>query len=176
MRYFVTTIVLGLVMMLATACSANNTPKAPKAAKPTKQEKPASAHQISKAEERLVLKHAREDLEIIMGVQKDTKPLKKALTGHALKNYTYKIKTEAKAGKITVRKYADIKLEFHSYTKGVAGVSLNFTDKSYFADSSTGESLEPARNTPLALDLALKKTGGRWKITDTFGTKAGEKK
>lgn len=168
---FIVILLLPLALQAGAGCK-NNAQTAAK--KPVKKEAAKSAHVMSVKTQKEALKDAREDLLIITRVKRNLKPLKKALGGRALNDFSAKIKTDLAAGKITVRKYDNIKLTVQSYTDGKVGVSLAFTDNSYYVDSKSNDPLESPRNKPVRLALSLEELDGRWKITDFLAPQASE--
>lgn len=155
-----------ILSLSATGCVTKAKP-AKTAAKPKSPVKSA-AHSMKKSEERLLLKHAGQDLETIMAAGADAEALKSALAGPALKEMTARMAADTAAGKIKIRRYDKLELSPENYTKGIAGVAIVFTDNSYTADAATKKALDKPSGKRLKLLLALKKIEGRWVIIEIF--------
>lgn len=121
------------------------------------------SHMIKAKEQKLLLKQIAEDLNLITQTTDQT-TLAQALTGAALKQTVTKWQQEQKAGKQKVRRYANVKINFANYTKGVAGLTVTFIDKSYYVDIKTGRPLTKPNNKLVKVLVAAKKEANRWKI------------
>jgi hypothetical protein len=129
----------------------------------TKPDLTMRSHMIKAKEQKLLLKQVVEDLNLITQTTDQT-TLAQALTGAALKQTLTQLQQERLAGKPKVRRYANIKVSFANYTKGVAGLTVTFTDKSYYVDPKTGRPLTKPSNKPVKILVAVKKEANRWKI------------
>lgn len=134
------------------------------------------AHAILKKDEKILMKQAYENIAIISKVTTDTNSLKKALTGQALESLTNQINQDLAQGKVKIRKYSSVKLDFKNYTKGVAGLRLDLVDKTYYVDKDTKKRISSPSNKKERRIIALKKDGKRWKIFAFFDVKIKEKK
>lgn len=121
------------------------------------------SHMIKAQEQKVLLKQVEEDLKIIMDSNEESK-LGEALTGAALRLTLEQISKDKEAGRQKVRRYDSIKLKFANYTKGVAGLTLTFLDKSYYISLKTGKPLTKPSNKPTKILVAVKKEDKRWKI------------
>lgn len=130
---------------------------------PSKPDLTMRSHMIKAKEQKLLLKQVAEDLNIITQTT-DQVTLAQALTGAALKQTLAQLQQEQQAGKQKVRRYANVKLNFANYTKGVAGLTVTFIDKSYYLNAKTGRQLTKPSNKPVKILVAVKKDGNRWKI------------
>lgn len=163
-KYLVSGIILISLISLSTGC-------VPKKIVPWQKEipkpKPKSrlpAHTISEQTQKKIVSDAYQNLKTISRVTTDVSLLKKAMAGEALRDMTRAIQKDLKAGRVKKRVYAETKITFENYTKGVAGVTAKFLDKSYYVDRKTGQPLSDPKNVPQRFALALKKVGGQWKI------------
>lgn len=156
------TIVMLVIVLVLTVAACGSREAKTKAPKPK-----APAHHLTKAIQKQILKDTGKDLQIVMATRDDTAGLDAALSGDALKQFGAKIKTDLAAGKIKVRKYGDLKLKLINYTSGVAGISIEFIDQSYYTDLK-GNTLGPPPNTRQKLSLAVQRISNQWKIINTF--------
>lgn len=159
-------IIFLLLSLVAAGCNpnkpANETP-----VKPETQGLP-DAHSLEKTEERLLMRQARENLDIVMDAGGDAEALKKGLSGQALKEMSDRIAAEKAEGKIKVRRYDDLKLSLANYTSGIAGVAITFTDNSYTTELNSDKVLDKPTGEEMKLLIALKKIKDRWMIIEIF--------
>lgn len=138
--------------------------------KPAKTRRPAAqAHVIPKKDYNDALRDVALNIKLLNKVRDDTQTLERFLTEAALKGMIEQINADLAAGKVKVRRLLKVKLKFANYTKGVAGINMSYVDGSYYVDKSTGKKLSQPTNKKEKRVLALKKTGGRWKIFGIFG-------
>ena len=162
-RKFVGLLLASLIFLLPVSCQKQK----PKAVESTKKPR-VSAHAIPKDESKLLMKHVREDIKVIIGVATDTASLKQALAGDALQNMGQQIRDDLEAGRIKRRQYDSIKLKISNYTQGVAGLNFDFVDKSYYVDAETKTRLSVPENKKQSFILEARKVDKRWKIFNIF--------
>ncbi len=132
----------------------------------------SSAHTLTRAQEKAILSDTRNDLKIIMASRDSTADLPKALAGQALKQYTSQIKADTAKGRIKIRVFDHIKLRISTFTKTVAGLTFDFTDRSYYIDKQTKQKITTPQSKKQRRLLAVKKVKGSWKIIYIFSTKS----
>jgi len=166
-------IILLLLSLFIAGCAKDKPVR--NAAKPKTRGLP-SAHSMKKTEERLLMREAREDLQVVMDAGDNTATLSKGLSGLALKEMAGRIDADTGAGKIKIRRYDNLKLSLANYTKGIAGIAIVFTDNSYTTERSTKKILDKPTGQQIKLLLALKKIKGRWLIIEIFSNEVIKKK
>jgi len=157
---------LSVALLLGAAFSGCAAP-APKKEEP-KVEGPPKGHNITKKVENEILNQTREALSVIEGVENDASPLEQVLAKGALKEYRKALESDVKLGRQKVRRFSDEQLLFRNYTGGIAGIIVEFADKSYYIDAKTGERLGDAVDQQRRYIVSLEKIDGRWKITNFF--------
>lgn len=148
--------------------------KAPENKKTESKTKTPSAHTISKKTEKEIMADAYEDIKMLTNITDNTSELKKALSGKALKDMINSINKDLAEGKVKKRSYKDVKLYFRNYTKGIAGLTLQFIDKSYYIDKNTRQQISEPTNLPQKFAISLKKLDKRWKIYGIYSPAAKE--
>lgn len=169
-------IVLTLIASIALSVSLyGGCSKKPSQDKKTEsKDKTPSAHTISKKTEKEIMKEAYEDIKILTNITINTSELKKILSGKALKDMTDSINKDTTKGKVKKRIYKDVKLYFRNYTKGIAGLTLTFIDKSYYIDKNTQQQISEPTNLPQKFAISLKKVDKKWKIDGIYSPNAKE--
>lgn len=134
------------------------------------------AHTIPADEEKRLLKDLRDDISIINRTRSDTDRLGLALSGKLLKDTVKQINSDYAKDRIKIRKYDSVKFKFKNYTKGIAGITMDFVDRGYYIDKDTKKSISKPSNQSKRLILALRKEKGRWKIFELYSTVLKKKK
>lgn len=111
-----------------------------------------------------ILTDAREDLQIISEVRADPTPLEKAVAGKALTELREQVAEEVRVGRIKVRQFDELAFEFEHVVEGTAGLSLVFTDRSYFVNNRGDRVSEPVDIIQRYI-LSMQKFEDQWKIT-----------
>jgi hypothetical protein len=166
------TLIASIVLSVSSYSGCSKKP--PQDKKAESKNKTPSAHTISKKTEKELIKDAYEDIEILTKITINTSELKKILSGKALKNMTNSINNDLTEGKIKKRSYGSVKIYFKNYTKGIAGLTLKFVDKSYYIDKNTQQQISQPTNLPQKFALSLKKVDKRWKIDGIYSPNAKE--
>jgi hypothetical protein len=130
---------------------------------------------MPKKEQAKLLADLKNDFKIIQDVTDDPKPLSKAMDGQALSKTTKTIKELLAKGSVRVRNYDDMKFDITGYIKGVAQVSLEFTDRGYKYSLKTKKIITQPQNIKIKLALAVKKKEGVWKIIEILKPAAQNK-
>jgi len=155
-----------ILVLLFTGCSKNNT-----AADSRQKAVPMKSHSISKKEEKRLIKDLRADFRILNNIREDTSTLREALSGHILTETINRFNEDAGNNRIKIRQYGSPKFILKNYTKGVAGVTAIFIDRSYYIDKNTGKKISKPTNKKTRLPLAAKKVKGHWKLIEVYTTK-----
>jgi len=156
-------LVLLAIGLLMVGCAKTAETAKPKKAKPKIK---AVGHNIPKKDRLKLKKDVRFDFETIAATRADTSTLKTALFNDALTRLSQNISDELKKGKIKVRQFANLDITVNNYNKPYAGVTVLYTDQSYFISSDTSQALTSPTNERKRLLLAVGKKGGRWKIAE----------
>lgn len=127
------------------------------------------SHSLSEDQVDAIVKDVRKDVELLEELRTDASLLEAGLAGSALEEFIKTLNADLSNGKIKVRNFQDVRIELKNYTGGVAGLSLEYRDRSFYMASESRQPLTTPTNANKQYTLAAKKIDGRWKITDFLG-------
>lgn len=164
--------IVSLVILAGTAYWLSANKKADPKVKITDRKQVNMAHQMPVNLEKEMIADLKKDVKVIENTTTDTGRLSEALEAKALTDTKKTIEEKLKNNIATKRNFKDTKFVVSNYTKDVASVLFEFTDKSYAYDVKTNKELSKPTNKKVKLALSVKKIGKRWKITGIFSSGA----
>lgn len=160
-------LILMIIALTATATACRT--KTDKTADKKRLAPPDKAHFVSNKDYKDILRDAAEDIKLLNQVREDTRALEHFMANPVLGVMAKQVQDDAASGKIKVRKLNKVRFKFANYTKGVAGLGMEYKDGSYYIDKKTGEQITKPTNKKEKRAIALQKIKGRWKIFGIYG-------
>jgi hypothetical protein len=128
------------------------------------QEPGMDAHTVSDEQKEAILNDAKKAIDVLGKTRDETAALGRYFDSPLLDEIIGQVESEKAEGRVKIRRLKNVKVTLANFTRDVAGVTLIYTDESYYVDELTGHKITEPTGTRERRALALRESDDTWKI------------